>query len=235
MAVRVRQAVFLTVALLLATSGARAQDDEAAKLREQLRATVLQLRELQDQQSAAKAQAAAPVAQATSSDAATKAKLAAAQAQLRTARKAAADSAGLRADLDKAKADRDAAAAQAAAQAQELAKFKDAYAKAADDARAAAAERDRLKADLASQTNLAAVCRAKNARLVAFAENLIEVNRKISLGEKFAAQEPLLGYGRVKLENEAQDREDAVRAARCDPVRDAQPPPAGPPNTKPGS
>jgi hypothetical protein len=112
----------------------------------------------------------------------------------------------------------------------ELAKVQAAYATAADQARDLATERDRLKNQLAEMTNAAVTCQAKNARLVAFAEALLDDYSKMSLGRVLGSREPFLGMERVKLENLIQDREDTIRANRCNQRIDSAPPakPANP-------
>jgi len=98
--------IVMSILPLWLGGAARADDaSEADKLREQLRATVMQLRELQDQQAAAKAASPAPATPAGPDTAALKARLAAAQSRLRAVQHDAADAAAARADADKAKAD----------------------------------------------------------------------------------------------------------------------------------
>jgi chromosome segregation ATPase len=215
----------LVAPLILVVGVARAADPEVEQLREQLRATVLQLRELQDQQ----AQAAAPAAKPEPDQAAAKAKLAATEAQLRKARRAAAQTAAAQAALAKAQADNTALTSAASASAAELEKFKAAYAQSEETDRALGLERDGLKAQLARMNNIAAACQAKNVRLVSFAEEMLSAYRKVGFGQVVAAREPFLGLKRVQLENIAQEREDKVRAAKCDPRLDAAAPakPAG--------
>ncbi|MBA3812604.1 MAG: hypothetical protein H0X27_13370 [Caulobacteraceae bacterium] len=221
----------LLIPLLLAGIGARAADSEADKLREQLRATVLQLRELQDQQAAGAARPVAPLAAPAPDSSALKARLSAVQAQLRAARRDAGAKAALTAALDKAKADYAALSASASASQGELEKYKAALAQASDAGRAATQDRDRLQAALATQSNTASACLAKNIRLVAFAEDLLASYHKITLGKVLKGHEPVVGFWRVRLENIAQDREDQVRANRCDARTRAaapvDPPPAG--------
>ena len=119
--------------ILLAGSARAADTSEADKLREELRSTVMQLRELQDQQAAAKSgPAPAAVTSAGPDTAALKAKLAAAQARLRAVQHDAADAAAARADADKAKADLAALQISAAATQAELDKFRAAFNQAAD-------------------------------------------------------------------------------------------------------
>jgi len=210
------------IPLVLLTSGAFAADPEVGTLREQLRSTVLQLRQLQDQQAQA---AAAPTTASPGPDqAALQAKLAAAQAQLRTARESAAKVTQLQAALDKAQADNAALTATNQATTTELEKFKAAYSQAADAGQALTTERNQLTVQLVRMTNIATACQAKNTRLIAFAEDLLGAYKKVGFGQVVAAKEPFLGFKRVQLENIAQDREDAVRAEKCDTRADAAPP-----------
>lgn len=209
----------------LSVGAARADDpSEADKLREQLRSTVMQLRELQDQQAAAKSAATPSPTPAAPDAAVIKAKLASVQARLRAAERAAADAASARADADKAKSDLAALQTSATATQAELDKFKAAFNQASDQGRMLTAERDQLKAKLTTETNIAQACQAKNDRLTTFAEGLLDRYDHVTLGQKLMAREPVLGLTRVHLENIAQEREDAIRAERCDPRLDAIPP-----------
>jgi chromosome segregation ATPase len=219
-------AAVVAVLPLLIAATARADDaSEADKLREQLRATVMQLRELQDQQAAAKAASPTP-AQSTPAGpdtAALKARLAAAQLRLRAVQHDAADAAAARADADRAKADLAMLQTSAAATQAELDKFRAAFNQASDQGRSVAAERDQLKSRLATETTIAQACQAKNERLTTFAEGLLDRYDHITLGEKLMAREPAIGFTRVHLENIAQEREDTIRASHCDPRVDALP------------
>lgn len=215
--------------LFLAPVARAADSGEADKLREQLRSTVLQLRECQDQQAAAKSATACPApgagsAAAASSDAALKARLAATQRRLAAAQRAAAQTASDKSALEKAASDYAALKASADQTAAELEKAKTAFAKADDAGRAAAAERDRLKVELATQTRVAETCQAKNERLTAVAQRLLNAYDHVSFGERLLAREPVTGFGKVRRETIAQAREDEIRAERCDPRLDALPP-----------
>jgi chromosome segregation ATPase len=220
-----RLVMIIAAMLPFCLAGAARADDasEADKLREELRSTVMQLRELQDQQAAAKASATAPAPSASPDTAALRAKLAATQARLRAAQHDAAVALAARADADKAKADLAALQTSATATQAELDKFKAAFNQSADQGRTVTAERDQLKAQLAIETTIAQACQAKNERLTAFAEDLLNRYDHITLGEKLMAREPAIGFTRVHLENIAQDREDTIRAAHCDPRVDSLP------------
>ena len=212
----------LLIASLLASvalaSGAMAADtSETDQLREQLRATVLQLRALQDQQ----AMAATPAAAAPDAD--MKKKLATAEANLRLARAKAATAAQLQADLDKAKSDNAALTTTQAATSAELDKYKAAFDRAGDQVRALTVARDQLAAKLTRMTAVASVCQTKNDRLTALVEDMLKTNRPAAAGFSHF-NEPFLGLARVRLENILQDREDTVRTDHCDPRIDATPP-----------
>lgn len=223
-------AVFIAPSLLLMGCPAFAADTpEVAQLREQLRSTVLQLRQLQDQVAATPAPAPTPAPAAA--DTASKAKLAAAQSELRSAR-ARADE--LQASLTKVQAQNDALTGASAAQAAELDKYKQAYTQATDAGRDLTAQRDQLKAQLGVMTNVSAACQAKNERLIAFAEGVLAADRKVGFGQVLSAKEPVLGLRRVQLENLAQEREDTVRANHCDPRLDAVAKPQQPPRPQGG-
>jgi DNA repair exonuclease SbcCD ATPase subunit len=200
--------------LILLGGPAFAADSEVEQLRAQLRSTVLQLRELQDQQAAAAAPAPAPGAP----DAATKAKLAAAQSDLRAAR---ARTSELQASLAKAQAGNDASASASAAQTAELERTRQALSQANDTLRDVTAERNLLNTQLSAAKTLSAACQAKNDRLVAFTQGVLDADRKAGLGSALRAKEPVFGFRRVQLENLAQERDDTVRANRCDPRLDA--------------
>jgi DNA repair exonuclease SbcCD ATPase subunit len=206
---------------MLAGPVAHAADSEVDQLRDQLRATVLQLRQLQDQQAAAPPPVAAPP-----SDDLTR-KLAAAQAQLRTARREAAKAAALQEAVDRAQADNATLLTQAAASAAALAAARTDYAQADERARNLAAERDGLKAQLARVTLVATACQAKNERLTEFGRSMLTAYQRLTFRQMGAAREPLLGLKRVELETIAQEREDKIYDNHCDPRLDAAAPAKG--------
>ena len=206
------------VGLILLGGAARADDSEADRLREQLRATVLQLRQLQDERAAVPQISTPPPSDDTAK------KLATAQAQLRATRLAAAKASQLQAALDKAQADDAALSQSLAANTAELERFKAGFAQAEEAGRGLTAERDGLRAQLSRMTNIATACQAKNERLTAFGESMLLAYRKLTFQSAMAAREPLLGLKRVQLETIAQEREDTVGDNHCDPRLDAAPP-----------
>lgn len=103
-------------------------------------------------------------------------------------------------------------------------KMRAAYAQFADQNRLQAAEISQLRQQLNGVTTLANACMAKNDRLAAFAEDVLSDFYKIRLGQMVASREFVVGLARVRLENIMQDREDRIRANRCDPRTDSAPP-----------
>ncbi|MBV9994458.1 MAG: hypothetical protein JO127_04515 [Caulobacteraceae bacterium] len=202
--------------LIIIGGPAAADDAEVAALREQLRSTVLQLRQLQDQQAAAQA---AP--SSAPDEAGLMAKLAASQRELAAVRRGAAATTALKAALASAQSENAALSSASAASAAELERYKASYNQAAETVRELTAERDRLKARVDMTSNIAAVCATKNVRLVAFSEGLLTAYQKIGFAQVLSAREPVLGLWRVRLQNIAQDREDTVRADRCNAPQDA--------------
>jgi hypothetical protein len=218
---RARLIAGLVLPTLLLASRAAAEDPEVQQLRDQLRATVLQLRQLQDQQASAPQPATptpTPAAPAAPGD---KAKLDAAEAR---ARAAGARAGRLQAELAKAQAENTALKTAADTSAKDLANLKTQYDQSADAGRALIVENGKLKDQLATTTRIADACQAKNDRLMAYSEELLLDYNRISFGHVVASREPFLALKRVQLENAAQDREDVVRANRCDARLDAKPP-----------
>ena len=182
---------------------------EADQLREQLRQTVLQLRALQDSQSAAAAQqqagGGADLDAAKKDLGRTKAKLEA------SARKAQA----LQAQLDQEKA-RSAQATDELQKAQaELAQYQQALAQASEAAKTAAAQRDQLQASLSQTTATLGACQAKNADLLAVSRELLAAYASVDMRAVLRTREPFLGLKRVELENFAQDYDDRIHNGLC--------------------
>ncbi len=216
-----RSALLIALALpLLLCSGAARADSEADQLRDQLRKTVLQLRELQDNQASAGAQQA----DATKQVDALKKELAAAKAKLRTG----GDGRKLRdlqAQLAAAKASADQASQASQLTQAQLTQYKDAYAKAAEQVRDLTGERDRLQASLTRQNAVLASCQTKNVQLYVLSHQILEAYAKVGLGSVLITREPFLGLKRVQLENAVQRDEDKLYDSQCD----LTPPPPAPP------
>jgi len=192
----------VAMASVLMTLPAAAQSMED-KLREELRATVTQLRQLQDDQAALQAQ---KVATEQERDA-LKAQLAAATAQLAHMPRSSGISPALGA---------------------ELAKYKDAYTQAVGNAQQAQNSRDKLQADLASAQYSLSVCETRNTQLVDVGNEILASYESFDLGDALGANEPFIAIKRVELENLAQDFGDRLYDGRFDP-RAVHPPAAKPP------
>jgi septal ring factor EnvC (AmiA/AmiB activator) len=177
---------------LAAVSPAVAQSMED-KLREELRATVTQLHQLQDDQAALQAQKAA----AEQERDALKAQLAAAKAQVAAAPR----NNGLSSQLES-----------------EIAKYKDAYAQAAGVVQQAQAARDKLQAGLANAQNILTACEAKNTQLLDLGNEVLASFESFDFGDAVGANEPFIAIKRVELENLAQDYGDRLYDGKFDPA-----------------
>ena len=201
-------AIAVAVAVL-AASPAAAQTMED-KLREPLRATVVQLRQVQDDQAALQAQKTA----AEQERDALKTQLAAAKEQLAHS---SVRSSGPSPELEA-----------------ELAKYKDAYTQAAGNAQQAQAAHDKAQADLAGSQNLLNACEAKNTKLLKVGNDILDAYQSFDFGDALGANEPFIGTARVDLENTAQDFGDRLYNGKFDPGAVKQPaPPSQAPKTNP--
>lgn len=211
--------IALLAPALLCAGGAHAAGEED-QLREQLRQTVLQLRELQDNQAAAGAQQSDAAQQRD----ALKKELDATKAKLRVANGGGRKLRELQDSLAKAKAATD-QASQGLQQTQaQLAQYKEAYDKAAGQLRDVTGERDRLQASLVKETAVVASCQAKNIQLYVLSHQILDAYARVGLGAVMITREPFLGLKRVQLENAVQRDEDKIYDAQCD----LTPPPAVP-------
>jgi hypothetical protein len=196
---RIAFTLVVSACAVLAASPAAAQSIED-KLREQLRATVVQLRQIQDDQAALQAQKTA----AEQERDALKAQLAAAKAQLAHIPKSSGPSPALEA---------------------EVAKYKDAYAQAAGSAQQAQAGHDKLQADLTASQNVLNACETKNSQLIKVGNEILDSYQNFDFGDALGANEPFVGTERVELENLAQDYGDRLYDGKFDP-RAVRPPAA---------
>ncbi len=201
---------------VLSSGALAASSGDEDRLREQLRSTVLQLRELQDGQAALQAQKTA----AEQERDALKAKVGGGgqtAAQARAAKRNAALAADLKQQLDKAQADL-AQAQEAGRQTQaQLDQVKGLYSQASETLRQTQAERDRLQVSLTGARAVIAAAEAKNTQLTAVAQEILDAYARFSVRRAAMSKEPFTGLERVKLENIAQAYEDKVREARFDP------------------
>ena len=195
------------LAILLSTTGLFAATEPVSpelRLRENLRATTLQLRT---------AQSDLATAQAAAADLATEKKsLGAELDQLK--KQLVAD----RGESDKGIAAlRAAAATQAAdlaATRAELEKTRAALAKVIAYARKTETERNELAARVATLETQTEDQIARNIALFKLGNEILDSYAKFGLGQAIIAREPFIGTSRVKLENLVQDYDDRLRAQR---------------------
>ncbi len=181
--------------------------DPTAKLREQLKATMLQLRSAQTE--SANMQAAQMAAEAKAKELEAKvAELEKRNASL--AKQANADKAAAEesiAKLNNKLADRD----KRVVEFQEaLAKWKDGYQKAAAIARTKEDERAKLAAENTDLKHTVADREAKNISLFHTANEILDRFQNYAIGKAIAAKEPFIGTSRVKVENLVQGYKDKI-------------------------
>lgn len=162
------------------------------RLRDQLRSTLNELHDAQDQQ----AQLLAAKAAAEKERDSLNAELATTKAQL-------------------ARATHN--TAQAEAFEAEIAKYKDANAQAQAGTQAAQAERDQLKTGLADSQKQLGICEDENTALLKTARAILDSYDQFDLGTAIGANEPFIAIKRVELENLQQDFEDQLHLVRYDP------------------
>lgn len=192
------------VLLLLAAGAAHAQSIDD-KLRSQLRSTVQELRQLQDNQAQLQADKAA--AEKQRDDAL--AQLKAAQAQLAAAR----------GDTGAEAAAKRALAAERAAREQDarsLAKYKASY----DDLLAVSRTRDaqhvQAQQDLAARDTQLKTCEAHNAALYRVGHEILDAYEHVGIGTFFASRQPFAQSARVRYDELAQRYGDALYAGKYD-------------------
>lgn len=209
------RSLLLATAGLLASVVALSAAEEASpevRLRENLRATTLQLRTAQND-----------LASAQSARDALAAEKKTLEADLEKLRKQlAAD----RAETDKTLAALKAAAAEQAAELAstraELAKTRESLAKVVDYAKKTETERNDLASRLAQLETRADDYHTRNVELYKVGNEILNRYAKFTLGDALGAREPFIGTSRVKLENLIQDYDDRLRAQRA-PVASATP------------
>src|SRR5579862_3923276 len=179
---------------VLAAGPASAQSLED-RLRDQLRSTLNELHDAQDQQATLQAQKAAAEKERDT----LKAELAEAQAKLAHAGESAA------------------AKAQAQALAGQVAQYKAAADQANGTAQQVQEDRDKLQASLADSQKLLGVCEDKNTKLLKVGNEILDAYQEFDVGEAVAANEPFISIHRVELENMAQDFDDHLHEGKFDP------------------
>lgn len=212
-------------ALLIAVAAAipaTAQDDQAeveAKLRESLRGTMLQLRNVEAERARLDAELQALTAQSERQIKDLSAKL---------------EEALSRADEDRAIADKtiaeqarklEAEQARTAAFAASLEKWKASYHQIADIARAKEAERLRLLDKSLRLEHTVADRERRNLALYETGKEILERYENYAFGKALLAREPFTGLAKVKLEEQVQDYKDKLADGM---VREGEPAAAAP-------
>lgn len=172
------------------------------RLRDQLRSTLNELHQVQDQQTALEAAKAA----AEQERDALKAQLTAAKSQLAHAGQGTMNSRALEI---------------------EITKYKDAYAQAAGNAQQAQADHDKLQAGLADSQKQLGLCVDKNTALLKLGKEILAAYEDFDIGDAVGANEPFIGVKRVELENIAQGFGDRLHNGKFDPRATHMSPPAG--------
>ena len=164
-------------------------------MRDQLRSTLNELHELQDQQASLQAAKAA----AEQERDALKVQLAKAQAQAAHPGEIAA------------------AKAQAQSLESEVTKYKQAADEASGTAQTAQADRDKLQTTLADAQKQLGRCEEKNTKLLKVGNEILDAYQQFDVGDAIGANEPFIGIKRVELENTAQDFDDRLHQGKFDP------------------
>lgn len=185
-------AVAIALATLFSSSAGFAQS-ETDRLREALRQSIAQTRALEDERTALQAKLADAERDKTN----LKAQVEAAQAETKKAQKQYRDAVE---EFNKRLAERD----------ETLDKWKAAYEEAANVARAKDAERAKFEAQATAFEASTKSCRAKNAALVKLDRELLRRYAGVNFVDKLIAREPLIAFGRVKVQNELQDYTDKI-------------------------
>ncbi|WP_446901461.1 hypothetical protein [Burkholderia sp. YIM B11467] len=193
-------------ALLFAAAGAHAQSIED-KLRSQLRSTVQELRQLQDNQAQLQTDKAA--AEKQRDDAL--AQLKALQGQLATARGDSGAEAAAKRALAQERAGRE-------QDAKSLAKYKSSYEDLLAVSRARDVQHTQLQKDVAARDTQLKTCQAHNADLYRVGHEILDAYEHVGFGTLFSSRQPFAQSARVKYDDLAQRYGDALYAGKYDPA-----------------
>lgn len=209
------------VAALALTGAAQAADATIeSRLRDQLRSTVTQLRELQDQQATLQAQKAA----AEQERDALKKKVGGGGGGAASA-KVKAEAAALRRNLASTREEAEAARQAAAGKDAELAAARLQLDQAQAALRTLQAENEQVKATQAATASTLEACKVKNTELIRLGYEVLDRYKRVDIGAVLGSKERFTGLKRVQLQNISQGYEDRIYAGRYDPRRDKAPPP----------
>ncbi|RQT71675.1 hypothetical protein DF045_18570 [Burkholderia cepacia] len=196
----------LTGTLLFSTGGAHAQSIED-KLRSQLRSTVQELRQLQDNQAQLQSDKAA--AEKQRDDAL--AQLKAMQGKLAAARSDSGAEAAAKRALAQERAGRE-------QDAKSLAKYKSSYEDLLAVSRARDAQHTQLQKDVAARDTQLKTCQAHNAELYRVGHEILDAYEHVGIGTLFSSRQPFAQSARVKYDDLAQRYGDALYAGKYDPA-----------------
>jgi chromosome segregation ATPase len=191
------------IALLLAAvvcCGEARADSETDKLREALRSAVAQSRQMEDQRAALQAK----VADAERDKAALKTQLDAAKAQTKELEKQQREAVD---EFNKRLTERD----------ETLEKWKSAYEEAATVARTKDAERAKFEGEANTYKASTKSCQAKNTQLIGAGREILKRYRGLTIGDTLVATEPVIGVGRVNVQNFLQDSSDKLLDQKATP------------------
>lgn len=190
---------------VLVCAGAQAQSAAETALRDQLRKTILDLRQLQDQNAALKAQLAATGPRPAPAAPAPEPKAAAGDAKLQGALKSETDKAkALQQQLDNAN--------------KVLAQWQQVYDQAVALARARDADAKKFETEYHQVDDHVNACDRKNTILVQIGEELIERYKHKDTWDALKDGEPLTGIHHVKLERIAQEYHARIVDATSAPL-----------------
>ncbi len=175
-------------------------DSEADRLREALRSTTSQLRQLEDQRAALQAK----VADFDRERAAAKAQVDAAKAEVRQVRKEQREAVE---EFNKRLGERD----------DTLEKWKAAYEEAATVARTKDAERAKFEGEANAYKASTKGCVAKNGQLLKAGHELLERYQQVTIGDMILGREPVVGLRRVQIQNTIQDTRDKMLDQKVTP------------------
>jgi len=195
---------------LLSASGAAGAQSVEDKLRGQLRSTVQQLRQLQDNQAQLEADKAAAE---TARDHAL-AQLKDVQAQLAAAKGESSGEAAAKRALAQEKSTH-------AQDQQARAKYKSSYEDLLTVSRARDAQRTQLQQDVSARDTQLQTCRAQNADLYRVGHEILDAYEHVGFGTFLSSRQPFAAAARVKYDEVTQRYGDALYAGRYDPAAHA--------------
>jgi hypothetical protein len=216
--------IFLGVLAFIAPVRAQEQAANAAtKLREMLRATMLQLRAAETEKA---------TLQAAQTESAAKEKALTEQVEALTRQSAADKDASDKtiSDLKAKVADQEQEIVQLKGA---LEKWKEGYAKAADIANAKEAERAKLAGQVILLDRKVADRESKNVELFRIGNEILKRYERFGLGDALLSREPFVGITRVKLENQVQDYQDKLLDQRIKPGQPVSTPAQASPSPSP--